>query len=300
MSTPVIHVEGLTRRYGARRGVENVHLSIPQGALYGFLGPNGAGKTTTIRVLLGFLRATTGSARIFGLDCWRDSARIKAEVGAIPGDLRLWPWMNGHSALRLFGTIRRRDLGERGRALAEELELDLGVKVRAMSRGMRQKLGLILALAHEPRVLVLDEPTTALDPLMQDRLRGMLRRMARAGHTVFFSNHTLGEVEDLCERVAIVRKGRIVADSTVEDLRRSAGHDVVMMWRDGEGARSVPAMLTLHERTDRRWAGKFMGEHVAPLLAFFAEHASALDDVSITRPDLETLFMRYYDTEDQG
>jgi len=293
-----IQIKSLTRRYGARRGIEDVCLSIPAGSLYGFLGPNGAGKTTTIRVLLGFLRATSGSATIMGLDAWRDSARIKVDVGAIPGDLRLWNWLTGNLALRLFGQIRGVDIRARGRALAEELELDLRVKVRAMSRGMRQKLGLILALAHDPKVLILDEPTTALDPLMQDRLRAILRRMAHAGTTVFFSSHTLSEVEDLCERVAIVRKGLIVADSTLTELRATARHDVDIVWdvASGGGApERAPEYLRLSRQTADRWIGTLDGD-VNPLLAFLA--AKRVADVRIAKPDLETLFRRYYDNDD--
>lgn len=299
---PIIDVQGLTRRYGARRGIDDVSMSIGEGALYGFLGPNGAGKTTTIRVLLGFLRPTAGTARVFGLDTWRDSPRIKAEVGTIPGDLRLWPWLSGKEAVRLFGRIRGRDLRARAAQLADELELDLSVRVRAMSRGMRQKLGLILALAHDPRLLILDEPTTALDPLMQDRLRAILRRMATAGHTVFFSSHTLGEVEALCDRVAIVRAGRIVADTTLTALKAEAGHDVEIRWTPGAvrggapaGAQAVPAWLTLTSRTEQAWAGRIRAD-VRPLLAFLADQP--VDDVRIARPDLESIFRRYYEADD--
>src|SRR5262245_43541117 len=202
-----IQLDNLTRRYGRRRGVERVSLSVPEGALFGFLGPNGAGKTTTIRVMLGFLRPTSGDARIFGLDCWRDSKAIKRDIGYLPGDLRLPAWMDGTNALSIFGAVRGKDLVGAGRQLAEKFALDLRVKVRDLSRGMRQKLGLILALAHSPRLLVLDEPTSALDPLMQQVLHDLLRQLAAAGHTVFFSSHSLSEVEQLCDHVAIVRDG---------------------------------------------------------------------------------------------
>src|SRR5207247_1315609 len=156
-SVSLIQLDNLTRRYGRRRGVESLSFSVGEGALFGFLGPNGAGKTTTIRVLLGFLRPTSGAAKIFGLDCWRDSKAIKRDIGYLPGDLRLPAWMDGANALSIFGAVRGRDLAGAGRELAEKFDLDLRVKVRDMSRGMRQKLGLILALAHSPRLLVLDE-----------------------------------------------------------------------------------------------------------------------------------------------
>jgi ABC-2 type transport system ATP-binding protein len=287
----VISIESLTRRYGKRRGIENVNLSIPAGALYGFLGPNGAGKTTAIRVLLGFLRPTSGHASVMGMDCWSRSAVIKRDVGTIPGDLRLWPWLTGRSALALFGRIRGRDIRRAGEALAEELSLDLAVPVRKMSRGTRQKLGLVLSMAHAPRVLILDEPTTALDPLIQDRLRAILRRLAHSGVTVFFSSHTLSEVEDLCERIAIVREGRIVADSTLDALKRQAHHEVEIRWTPGHAPESAPQFLTLGVQTPERWRGRLAGP-VEPLLAFLAQRR--VEDVRIARPNLEEIFARYY------
>jgi ABC-2 type transport system ATP-binding protein len=293
----VIDIQDLTRRYGARRGIEALTLAVPEGSLFGFLGPNGAGKTTTIRVLLGFLRPTSGSARILGRDCWRDTARIKADVGYLPGDLRLYPWMNGTGALRLISAARGRDLLGEGRALAERFALDLRVKVRSMSRGMRQKLGLLLALAHRPRLLVLDEPTASLDPLMQETLRHYLREQARNGTTVFFSSHTLSEVEQLCDRVAIVREGRLVADEPLDALRRRAGHEVTIRWRDAGHARTLaaPPFLTLLRREDSTWHGLLNGP-VEDLLRWLAPQS--VDDLTVRRPDLDTLFRRFYQREE--
>lgn len=288
----VIVTESLTRRYGRRIGIKEMSLSVPEGSLFGFLGPNGAGKTTTIRVLLGFLRPTRGRASLFGLDCWRDSRRIKAEVGYLPGDLRLYSWMSGAEALRLFGSIRRRDLVREGRELAESFDLDLGVKVRNMSRGMRQKLGLILAMAHRPRLLMLDEPTASLDPLMQEQLRLHLRALARAGHTIFFSSHTLSEVEQLCDRVAILREGRLVADATLEEMRRYSRREVTIRWKSGtEAAQDPPPFLELQERDGENWTCLLAGP--ATDLVRWAS-SQPIEDLSIGRPDLEVLFRRYY------
>ncbi len=294
MSAPVLQIENLTRSYGRRRGIELINLAVPEGSLFGFLGPNGAGKTTSIRVLLGFLRPTHGSARIFGLDCWRASARIKADVGYLPGDLRLYPWINGIWALRIFGTARRRDLTQSGSELAERFSLDLGVRVRNMSRGMRQKLGLILALAHRPRLLVLDEPTSSLDPLMQEELRKQLQEMSRSGTTVFFSSHTLSEVEQLCDRVAIVREGRLVAYESLDGLSRRAGHEVVIRWKDPSQARTLaaPGFLQQVRRDDSTWTALLEGP-VDELIRWLAPHA--IDDLTVGRPDLETLFRRFYE-----
>jgi ABC-2 type transport system ATP-binding protein len=292
----LIQLDHLTRRYGRRRGVERVSLSVSEGALFGFLGPNGAGKTTTIRVMLGFLRPTSGEARIFGLDCWRDSKAIKRDIGYLPGDLRLPAWMDGTNALSIFGAVRGRDLAGAGRELGEKFDLDLRVKVRDMSRGMRQKLGLILALAHSPRLLVLDEPTSALDPLMQQVLHELLRQRAAAGHTVFFSSHSLGEVEQLCDRVAIVRDGEIVADESLAVLRDRAGHDVTIRWKDDAPALAIepPDFLKLTRCERAVWQGTLEGP-VRRFVDFLA--GKSVEDLSIGRPDLESLFRRFYEHE---
>lgn len=290
----VITIHALTRTYGSRRGIEGVALEVPEGSLFGFLGPNGAGKTTTIRVLLGFLRPSSGAAAIFGMDCWGKSKQIKAEVGYVPGDLRLPPWFTGSKALSLFGAVRAREMMTHGRELAEMLELDLSVRVRNMSRGMRQKLGLILAMAHRPRLLVLDEPTSGLDPLMQDRFREILRERARAGCTVFFSSHTLSEVEALCDRVAIVREGRIVADSSLDELRKQAGHEVMIRWRGT--APEVPAFLSVRSRDGAVWHAT-LSESVEKLVVWLA--GKPVEDLMVGRPDLETLFRRYYQSDSQ-
>jgi ABC-2 type transport system ATP-binding protein len=291
----LIEIQSLSRSYGTRRGVENVHLSVPEGTLFGFLGPNGAGKTTTIRVLVGLLRPTSGSARVFGLDCWRESAAIKREIGYVPGDLRLHGWLDGHAALAIWGRVRGRDLAVHGRELAERFGLDLATKVRSMSRGMRQKLGLILALAHRPRLLVLDEPTTTLDPLMQVTVQAILREMAAAGHTIFFSSHMLAEVEQLCQRVAIIRDGRLVADESLAELRRRAGHQVTIRWRDAQAAAlAPPAGLELEPRQGPVWNGLFTGP-LDELVAWLA--GRPFDDLAIGHPDLDALFHHYYARE---
>ena len=289
-----IVTEQLTKRYGSRVGVDGLTLTVPEGVLFGFLGPNGSGKTTTIRVLLGFLRPSEGGARVLGRDCWREAARIKEEVGYLPGDLRLYSQMTGDDLLRIVGAVRRRDLLPPGRALAERFALDLTVTVRAMSRGMRQKIGLILALAPRPRLLVLDEPTASLDPLMQDQLIQHLRELAAAGHTVFFSSHTLSEVERLCDRVAILREGRLVAAETVETLRADAGRQVTITWaKDADlSSIAVPPTLAIRLREDRTWRGNLTGPAVE-----FIKWASGqpIEDLSVGQPDLETLFRHYYE-----
>ncbi len=290
----VIVTERLVRRYGQRTGIEDLSLRVEEGQLFGFLGPNGAGKTTTIRVLLGFLRPTEGRATVLGLDSWRDTRQVKQDVGYLPGDLRLYSAMTGRELLRIFGMIRRRDLTTPGCDLAERFSLDMAVPVRKMSRGMRQKLGLILALAHKPRLLILDEPTASLDPLMQEELIGYLRRMASQGHTIFFSSHTLSEVERLCDRIAVVREGRLVADEPLEAIRARAQRRFTIRWATEAAQASVaaPGFLQVEQRRDRTWEGNLTGK-ATELVQWAAQQP--IEDIAIGLPDLESLFRRYYD-----
>jgi ABC-2 type transport system ATP-binding protein len=294
----ILATNGLTKRYGGTLALEGLDLALEEGGLFGFLGPNGSGKTTTIRLLLGFLRPTSGSARLFGLDAWKESARAKREVGYLPGDLRLYPSMNGREAVGIFGRARGLDLLPAGDALAERFDLDLAVRASDMSRGMRQKLGLILALAHGPRLLILDEPTAALDPIMQDRLKDHLRDLAAGGRTIFFSSHSLSEVEQLCDRVAILRRGRLVVDTTVEALRARARRDVIIRWSPaaagGAPPAEAPAGLEIVERSADCWRCRWGGP-VRPLVDWIAARPpTAVEDATISPPDLETLFREYY------
>ncbi len=291
----VIQTQSLNRMYGARVGIEGVNLSVPEGTLFGFLGPNGAGKTTTIRLLLGFIRPDRGQATTFGYDCWRDSKRIKHEVGYLPGDLRLYSWMTGLEALRIFGQVRRRELLREGGGLAEQFELDLSVKVRAMSRGMRQKLGLILAMAHRPKLLILDEPSASLDPLVQKQLQRCLREWVRAGHTVFFSSHSLSEVEEVCDSVAILRDGRLMAQKTMAELRSQSRRDVMIRWGQGkEMPAEAPPFITVRTREATIWRGELSGS-ATDLVRWAA--SQPIEDITIAPPDLDAIFRRYYEGE---
>jgi ABC-2 type transport system ATP-binding protein len=207
--------------------------------------------------------------------------------------------VTGESHLWICGAVRGCDMLCPGRVLAERFSLDLTVPARHMSRGMRQKLGLILALAHRPRLLILDEPTTSLDPLMQDELLGELRDLARQGHTVFFSSHTLSDVERLCDRVAIVREGQIVADQTLEALRNQARRQVTIRWAAGADPAKIdaPSFIAIEERSDRMWQGTLAGP-VPQLLGWIS--GRPVDDLAIGHPDLDSLFRRYYELGEAG
>ncbi len=289
-----IATDRLSLSYGKRTGIEGVDLQVPQGEIFGFLGPNGAGKTTTIRILLGLLKPSQGSAQIFDQDCWSQSAKIKQGIGYLPGDLRLYPWFTGRRALRIVSSVRGKDLSVQGQELLERFQLDGNVPVRKMSRGMRQKLGIVLALVHEPQLVILDEPTSGLDPLMCDELYCCLRELTSAGATVFFSSHTLSEVELLCNRVAIVRGGKIIADETMDALRKRVHRSVVLRYRDAEVAARIvmPEFLQLEQRSDNVCRCLLTGT-TPQLIAWAAEQP--LEDLSVSPPSLESLFRRFYE-----
>jgi ABC-2 type transport system ATP-binding protein len=219
---PVIRTEALTKRYGKRRGVEDVTFEVSPGEVFGFLGPNGAGKTTTMRTLLDFLRPTSGRAEIFGLDSRAGSVEIHRRIGYLPGELALYDRMTGEDCLRYLAELRGGVRWERVRELIARLGADAEARVGTLSHGNKQKLGVIQAFMHDPELLVLDEPTNALDPLVQQEVHGMIREAHGAGRTVFLSSHILPEVEALCDRVGIIREGHLATVEHISSLKERA------------------------------------------------------------------------------
>jgi ABC-2 type transport system ATP-binding protein len=291
--TAAIETSALSKSYGPRVALQDLSLTVPEGSLLGFLGPNGAGKTTTIRILAGLLRATSGSARLFGRDCWSEGHRLRAELGYLPGELRLYETLTGRATLRFLAAVRRRDCSGEIRRLAGLFDLDLDRRVRGYSHGMKQKLGLIQALMHRPRLLILDEPTSGLDPLMRRCLFDELRSVAAEGRTVLFSSHTLSEVDELCDEVAVLRQGRLVERERVEVLRARAPRRVELFLDDGSPVpAALPDALEPLERTPGRLTGRWTGP-VRPLLDWLGAQPS-IRDVTIVPLDLEELFLVYY------
>ena len=214
----VIVAKDLCRTYGSRRGISDVNLTINAGEIFGFLGPNGAGKSTAIRVLMGLLRASSGTARIFGKDCWREGSTIRRDIGYVAGDVRLYSWLTTRRGLRMISKIHGRDLLPNGLRLAERFRLEPDLVIRKMSRGNRQKVALVLALAHAPQLVILDEPTSGLDPNQVIAIRALIKDLSKT-KTVVVSTHIMQEVEAICENVIIINKGKIVADDTLTGLR---------------------------------------------------------------------------------
>ncbi|MCL4458317.1 MAG: ABC transporter ATP-binding protein [Chloroflexi bacterium] len=218
----IIQTNGLTKYYNHVRGIEDLTLEVKEGEIFGFLGPNGAGKTTTIRLLLDFIRPTRGQAKIFGLDSRKQSTEIKRRVGNLPGELNLYQNLTGEQLLEFLGSLRgTRDQSYR-QQLAQRLDVDLSRPIKHYSHGTKQKVGLIQALMHRPPLLILDEPTLGLDPLVQQEFYNLLEETRAEGRTVFFSSHILPEVERICDRVAVIREGRLVVMGSVAELKRKA------------------------------------------------------------------------------
>jgi len=290
-----IDIRGLYKTYGKVHALEGVDLAIPPGVIFGFLGPNGAGKTTTLRILMGLMRATAGHATILGLDAWRDSTRIRRDVGYLPGDARFYGWMRGTALLAFCDRTRGATHHAEISRLIDAFGLDARRRIRDYSAGMKQKLGLIQALMHRPRLLILDEPTTALDPLVQETLYDELRDSAKRGQTVLFSSHMLSEVERLCDRVAIIRKGRIIENATVGELRQRATTELAVRrveftLRNGRFP-ELPSALQGGPSGDGRWSGHWRGplDGLLPWLTRLE-----ISDVMISAPSLEDLFREYY------
>jgi ABC-2 type transport system ATP-binding protein len=222
----IIETERLTKSYGRHRGIVEVDLAVQEGEVFGFLGPNGAGKTTTIRTLLDLIRPTSGTARVFGIESSADPVAIHRRVGYLPGEFALYDRLTGAQHLEYFANLRGGVDRAYQASLVDRLDLDPSRRFREYSKGNKQKVGLVIALQHRPELLILDEPTGGLDPLIQQSFFEILREAVAAGATVFLSSHILSEVEKTCHRVAIIREGRLVRVGTVDALRDLAHHQV--------------------------------------------------------------------------
>ncbi|MBA3688312.1 MAG: ABC transporter ATP-binding protein [Chloroflexi bacterium] len=293
----VIATKGLTKHYDTVKALLDLTLDVRSGEIFGFLGPNGAGKSTLIRTLLGFLHATEGSARVLGLDIEADSVEIRRRTGYLPGGIALYDSLSGADALDYLA-----DLQDRGAAMREELCERLQMppsvlrrKVRDYSRGMRQKIGVIQAFQHDPELAILDEPTEGLDPLMQHAFYALMDDQRKKGRTIFFSSHVLSEVERVCDRVAIIRSGQLMALQNVDDLLARRKRKVELRWRG-----AAPELAGIPGLADVRVDGNKMS---ATLLGDVSEFVRAiaspsLEDLTIEPARLEEAFLEYYAGDD--
>lgn len=287
----MIETRGLTKYYGHTRGIDGLDLSVEAGEFFGFIGPNGAGKSTTIRTLLGLLRPTRGSAAVFGLDVTSRGTDIRRRLGYIPAEIGFYGGMTGEAILRLASLMHGVD-PDRGRDVAARLDLDLQRKADELSTGNRKKLAIVLALQHRPELVILDEPSAGLDPLMQGVLFDLLREEHRRGATVFFSSHVLDEVQRTCRRVAIVRNGRIVEVAEIETLRQRHLKRVRAVFRSEPPARALTIGGVTNLAVDGDSARfDFTGPPRA-LLAMLTRRRVV--DVTIEDPTLDDVFLHYY------
>ncbi|MEM7455021.1 MAG: ABC transporter ATP-binding protein [Planctomycetota bacterium] len=319
-----IEISSLNKSYGNHQVLRNISFFFEKGKLVGFLGPNGAGKTTTIRILLGLISATSGTATVFGNDVRTHGSRLRSRIGYLPGDVHLYPGMTGRRTLNFFANARRLDCASEIRRLAHVFQLNLDKRVRSYSTGMRQKLGLIQALMHRPELLILDEPTSALDPLIRQSVFSELRKVVDDGRTVLFSSHSLNEVEELCDEVIILRDGVIVEQQRIEVLRQQALRKVTIEFsspvpdvlpdeltatritgasstsaaaKTGQGTGSAKAHSPVAPAEGNVVVGAWKGE-MKTLIDWLSHHD--VKDVIIERPDLNDLFIAYYSGESGG
>jgi ABC-2 type transport system ATP-binding protein len=296
--TALIQASGLTKYYGRSRGILDLTFEIEEGEIFGFLGPNGAGKTTTIRTLMGFLRPSAGRATIAGLDCWSQAAAVKRLVGYLPSEFAFDPGLTGAQILTYLGHLRGGVDRTYVQQLCERLDFDPGKRFREYSRGNRQKLGLIQAFMHRPRLLILDEPSSGLDPLNQQEFYRMLHEVQAEGRTVFLSSHILPEVEQTCSRVGIIREGRLVEVNEVSRLKHMRQQTVVISFpapASPEWFRGLPGVAAVRLNRD----GRELHLDVQGDLQAVIKAAAVHDALSLTtqEPSLEEIFLRFYQAD---
>ena len=295
-SNGVISTRGLTKHYGSVPALNSLTLDVREGEIFGFLGPNGAGKSTMIRTLLGFLHPSAGFATVLGLDVVRESVEIRARTGYLPGGISLYDSMTGAQVLDYLARLQGRAPCRRDE-LVERLQMpqaDLRRRVRDYSRGMRQKIGVIQALQHDPEVAILDEPTEGLDPLMQQAFYGILADLRAEGRTIFFSSHILSEVERVCDRVAIIRHGNLMAVHEVRELLARRRRKVSIQWRGAApDATTIPGLADVVVDGDRLFAT--LHGDVSEFVRAVA--SPSLRDLTIEPASLEEAFLEYYAEE---
>ena len=293
MSDVVIVTKNLTKYYGKHRGVEGLDIEVKKGEVFGYLGPNGAGKTTTIRLLLDFIRSSAGSAKIFGLDSRADSVKIKRQVGYLPGELHLYENLTGVGLLKFLASLRGRVDWEFIEQLAGRLKANLSQKIKSMSHGNRQKIGIIAAFMHRPKLLILDEPTAGLDPLMQHEFYHLVEGIKRAGNTVFMSSHIMPEVEKICDRVGFIRDGQLVEVQDVETLKERAPRPLEVLFAKPVSLKDFEAVVGVK---DIKIEGAILRCTVIGSLDSFVKKIAEFEVVNIAsqEPNLEDIFMTYY------
>ena len=286
-----IETKQLTKFYGSARGIENLDLSVEQGDFFGFIGPNGAGKSTTIRTLLGLISPTGGSASVLGLDIRKEKPQLLSRVGYLPSEITFYPGMKVSQVLRLSARLRNKNCDREAAELCSRLQLDVSRRVEDLSLGNRKKVGIVCALQHSPELLILDEATSGLDPLMQREFFEILQERNQEGTTVFLSSHVLSEIQHNCSRAAIIRGGKIVASGAVNDLADSGARRVQLRGQlDLTGLTGIRGLSQAGDSMSFLYSGD-----LPALLGRLAQ--GKVQDLTIAEPDLEEIFLHYYESE---
>ncbi len=288
----IIEVNQLTKYYGKSRGIVDVSFDVEQGEIFGFIGPNGAGKSTTIRLFCSLIYPTSGQARIFGKDCVKDGAEIRQDIGYLPSEVFYYDRMKVMDLLKYSASFYKKDCTQRINELAEIMELDLKRRIDELSYGNRKKVGIVQGLLHQPKVILLDEPTSGLDPLMQQKFFKLIREENARGATVFFSSHILGEVQRMCNRVAIIKEGRIIQIEDIKTLQQDNYKKIRIAASDLDpGQFDFDGVLNLQK--ENGVVSFFYKGDINLITRKISE--KTVSDVTIEEPTLEEIFMHYYE-----
>lgn len=291
----IIQTRNLTKSYGKARGIIDVNLSIKEGEIFGFIGPNGAGKSTTIRTLLSFIHATGGSAEIFGKDCFKHSEEIKKDIGYLPADVNYYDDMRVSEMLSYSARFYKKDCTKKIKELSEIFEVEANKRIDSLSTGNKKKVAIIQALLHDPRLLILDEPTGGLDPLMQNKFFDVLKQENKKGVTIFFSSHILSEVQKMCDRVAIIKEGRIQKVGGVDELTGSKFKKVRIEFKNTEDTEGLEIKGVTNFKAKEKGVEFLFGGKMDEMIRLLSQRE--VDNLWIEEPTLEEVFMHYYEKE---
>lgn len=293
----MLEVRNLTKKFGTFYALNGVNFDVNEGEIFGFIGPNGAGKSTTIRILLGILKATEGTAKIFGQDVWKDAVDIHRRIAYVPGDVNLWPNLTGGEVIDLFVKLRGSNQKNRREKLIQRFDLDPTKKCRTYSKGNRQKVALVAAFSSDADLYILDEPTSGLDPLMEQVFQECVMEAKQAGKSVLLSSHILSEVEKLCDRVGIIRQGEIIESGTLSELRHLTRTNLVVETK--EPITSLHELKGIYniEKKDKTVSFQVDSEELDTVIKHISQFG--MMKLESAPPTLEDLFMRYYKNKEE-
>lgn len=293
----IIEIKGLSKSYGKQVALEGVNLNVKKGEVYGFIGPNGAGKSTTIRILLGMIKKDGGVVKILGKDPWDNAVEIHKKIAYIPGDVNLWPNLTGGEVIDFLGRLNGQVDSNLKQELLEKFQLNPKKKCHSYSKGNRQKVALVSAFLSDAEVLILDEPTSGLDPLMEQVFQSCILELKKQGKTIFLSSHILAEVEALCDRVGIIRQGKIVEEGTLDELRHLTRSTVTVQLNNQDDIKDIEGIYDLL-KLNEKW--KFSVDTNAMVSVMQRLASMGIKSLVAEPPTLEELFIRHYGESDDG